>query len=301
MIPVTRKPTTLRIAEAIAILKCAPSTTQRILSQDLPKKDPLGVARTAGILAAKKTPELLPYCHPIPLDAVDVRFKVEEGQITATARVEAIWKTGVEMEALCAASVAALTLYDMLKPVDGNLEITSVKLLSKIGGKSDHKQTLPEGLLAAVLTCSDSAYQGKRDDLSGKIILDRLKDLGLDASYAVLPDEKALLSKKIEELCGLGLNLILTTGGTGLSPRDVTVEAVRGLMDREIPGITEAARSHGQARTPLSMFSRGIAAQRGQTLILTLPGSPKAVEEWLDALLPGLLHAFPMMQGEGHP
>lgn len=301
MIPISRKPSTLRIAEAEAVLRCSKETTQRVLSQDLPKKDPLGVARTAGIMAAKRTPDLLPYCHPIPLDGVEVHFKLEEGRITASTRVEAVWKTGVEMEALCAASIAALTLYDMLKPVDATMEIGPMRLLSKKGGKSERRVELPVGLMAAVLTCSDSAYQGKRDDQSGKAILDRLKDLGLDSSYAVLPDEKGPITRKIEELCGLGVGLILTTGGTGLSPRDVTVEAVRDLMDREIPGLAEAARAHGQQRTPLSMFSRGLAAQRGQSLILTLPGSPKAVEEWLDALLPGILHAFPMMKGGGHP
>ena len=300
MIPLSRKAKTLRTAEARAVLSCSPGTTGKILSQDLPKKDPLGVARTAGIMAAKKTPELLPYCHPIPLDGVELHFKLEEGRITALSRVEAVWKTGVEMEALTAVSVAALTLYDMLKPIDDSMEIISVKLLSKKGGKSDFKMKLAPGLLAGVLTVSDGVYQGKREDLSGRRIEKRLQEWGIQPIYALVPDEKSQISAKLEEWCGMNFSLILTTGGTGLSPRDVTVEAMRELLDREMPGIAEAARAHGQDRTPYSMMSRGLAGQRGKTLLAALPGSPRAVEEWLDALLPGIFHGIPMMKGEGH-
>ena len=92
----------------------------------------------------------------------------------------------------------------------------------------------------------------------------------------------------------------MTTGGTGLGPRDVTVEATEAVIDRQIPGVMEAARGYGQRRTPYAMLSRGIAGQKGKTIILNLPGSSRGVEETLDAVFPSILHAYPMMQAGGH-
>ena len=100
---------------------------------------------------------------------------------------------------------------------------------------------------------------------------------------------------------GVDCDVILTTGGTGLSPRDVTVEAAKEVIEREIPGVAEAARAYGQRRTSRAMLSRGVAGQRGKSVIVTLPGSTKAVEEWMAALFPGLLHAFDVMRSRpGH-
>ncbi|TLY32740.1 MAG: cyclic pyranopterin monophosphate synthase MoaC, partial [Ignavibacteria bacterium] len=128
---VSAKPNTLRTAKAAAILKVRPSTIEAINSGNLPKADPLGVARVAGIQAAKNTGLLIPYCHQVPLDHIHVSISLDNSRITITAEVKAIWKTGVEMEALVAASASALTLYDMLKIIDDEMEITSVRLLGK--------------------------------------------------------------------------------------------------------------------------------------------------------------------------
>jgi len=132
---VTDKIDTLRTAVARSTLVASPETIRRLKANDLPKKDVLVIARTAGVMAAKKTSELIPYCHPLPIDLIEVAFEISEDRLDAVATVEAIWKTGVEMEALTAASVATLTVYDMLKPVDQNLEIVSTKLVKKKGGK----------------------------------------------------------------------------------------------------------------------------------------------------------------------
>jgi molybdenum cofactor synthesis domain-containing protein len=204
------------------------------------------------------------------------------------------------MEALTAVSVAALTLYDMLKPIEDNLEILSCKLVEKTGGKSDFVEKIPPGFKAAVLVTSDGTAKGAREDKSGRIIEARLKALGLEPSYTVLPDEKDLIILKLKELCQRGVWLIVTTGGTGLGPRDVTVEATRAVIDREIPGIMEAARVYGQRRTPYAMLSRGLAGQKGKTIVLNLPGSSKGVEESLNAVFPAVLHAYKMMGGGGH-
>jgi len=297
---VTRKIETLRRAIAESRVQAKPETLKRLLANDVPKKDILPIARAAGVMAAKKTPELLPYCHPIAIDSVEIELDVRESFILIHASVEAVAKTGVEMEALTAASVTALTLYDMLKPIDTTLEITGTKLLLKEGGKTSFQEKIPANFKAAVIVTSDSTSRGNRQDKSGKVILERLASLGISAEYSVIPDDKELIKSCLLGHCSSGINLILTTGGTGLGPRDVTVEAVEEVIDREIPGIMEVARSFGQRRTPYAMLSRGLAGQKGGTLIVTLPGSSRGVEESLDAVFPSILHAFKMMRGASH-
>src|SRR3989338_5696799 len=297
---ITSKTETLRKATASSVVLAAAQTIERLKSNDVPKKDILIIARAAGVMAAKKTQEIIPYCHPIPIDSVDIHFEVLTDRIVITASVEAIWKTGLEMEALVTASVTALTIYDMLKPVDKEIEIVSTTLQSKEGGKSDFVEKIPQGFQAAVIVTSDGTFQGKREDKSGKVIKERLERYGINPSYTILPDDKKMITEKLDELCKQGVFLILTTGGTGLGPRDVTVEATREVIDREIPGITEAARSYGQDRTPYAMLSRGLAGQKGNTIIVNLPGSSKGTEETLNAIFPAVLHSYKMMDGFGH-
>lgn len=297
---VTDKIETLREARAQSEIRAHPEVIRSMLANDVPKKDVLAVARVAGIMAAKKTPELIPYCHPLLIDDVRIEFDVQTDRIVVSAAVEAVGKTGVEMEALSAASVAALTIYDMLKPLDRAMEIVSTKLEEKKGGKSDFQEHIPPGFRAAVIVTSDGTFRGTREDKSGRIIKERLERFGIEPEYTVLPDDKDTIVTKLKELCGRGARLILTTGGTGLGPRDVTVEATREMIDREIPGVMEAARSFGQARTPYAMLSRGLAGQKGDTLIVNLPGSSNGVRESLDAIFPAILHSFAMMGGKGH-
>lgn len=299
---VSAKVTTLRTASACATLKVSPATIGMLRRNELPKGDPLPVAKVAAIQAAKNTSQLIPYCHPLPVDFVGVEFLTGESAITATVTVKAIYKTGVEMEALAAASVAALTLYDMMKMVDEEMEITGVKLLSKSGGKSDFREQFAKPLRAAVLVMSDSIAAGKKDDRSGRLIVDRLNSLGLEiVDYNIIADETELITSALCNYADeLHCDLIVTTGGTGLSPRDCTPEAMAGVIERAVPGLAEAARAYGQARTPYSMLSRGLAGVRGDTLIINLPGSKKGVADSLDALFPAVLHAFKMLWGGGH-
>ena len=297
---VTSKPKTLRRATASGCVRTTAETIQRMQANDLPKKDVLPVARVAGVTAAKKTSDIIPYCHPLPIDSVEVDFEVHDNRVDITASVEAIWKTGVEMEALTAVSAAALTIYDMLKPVDKNIVIDAIKLDVKRGGKTDFSRRAPKGLKAAVIVTSDSTFDGTREDRSGKIICERLEAYGIAPAYEVLPDDAEKITGCLRELIDKGTNLILTTGGTGLGPRDVTVEATRSVIEREIPGITEAARAYGQDRTPYAMLSRGIAGVCGKTIVINVPGSSKGAEETMNAIFPAVLHAYGMLQGEGH-
>jgi len=294
---------TLRIARARGVVKAGEETLRLVESGSVAKGNVLEMARTAGIMAAKKTPELIPLCHQLPIDTITVDFDISENEIAVEASVKAIWKTGVEMEALTAVSVACLTIYDMLKPHDKGLEISGVKLIEKRGGKTDFQENYKEPLKIAVLVLSDSVAAGKKEDRSGKIIVDRLKNLPVEvATYEILPDELAIIKSRLLELTDSGsIDLLLTTGGTGLSPRDITVEATMDIIEREVPGISEAVRSHGFRRTPYAMLSRGIAGVRNKTIIINLPGSSRGAAESMDALFPWVLHSFRILRSGGHP
>jgi molybdenum cofactor biosynthesis protein MoaC len=303
LISIEHKIETHRTAKAEGFVKMASETVRKAKANEGPKKDVFITARVAGMIAAKKTPDLIPDCHPLLLEKVEVVVGPLEDSVKVSAEVSCTAKTGVEMEALAAVSAACLTIYDMLKPLDKNMEITGIKLLEKTGGKSDFKHQVPSGFRAAVITSSDRSHQGLREDVSGPYLVEVLKGLGVaEPSYDLLPDDKPTLVSKLTQLCEGGVDLILTTGGTGLSPRDVTVEAANEVIEREIPGIMEAARSFGQKKTPYAMLSRGVAGQRGKTLIVTLPGSKSGCEETVQALFPSLLHAFkPMKTGKPRP
>lgn len=302
MLDISEKTNTLRIATAQATLIASPATIARIKERAVPKGDPLEVARVAAIQAAKSTSQIIPYCHPLPVAYVGVEFDLAEKAIVVATTVKALYKTGVEMEALTAASVAALTLYDMLKMLDETMEIVSVKLISKEGGKSDFREQYEPPLRAAVIVMSDSIASGEKSDLSGRLIAQRLMKEGLEVTdYKIVPDNPAIIQQTLLTYTDeTQVDLVMTTGGTGFGPRDNTPEVMQKVIEREIPGIPEAVRAYGQERTPYSMLSRAKAGIRGKTIIINLPGSKKGVAESLDALFPGIFHSFKMLRGSGH-
>ncbi len=148
-----------------------------------------------------------------------------------------------------------------------------------------------------ILTMSDKGSRGERIDESGQIIMEMVKPVGEVLLYEIIPDEKELIKKKLLEYSER-VDLILTTGGTGLSPRDVTPEATLEVIEREIPGIAEAMRYEGLKKTPRAMLSRAVAGVRGGCLIINLPGSPKAVRENLEVILPVIAHAIEKIKGD---
>lgn len=153
----------------------------------------------------------------------------------------------------------------------------------------------------AVLTASDKGARGEREDRSAEVVKEMVSQIGGEiVAYDVVPDEKEALREKLLEYTDeKKLDLVLTTGGTGLSPRDVTPEATLEVIERQVPGISEAMRLKGLEKTPHAMLSRAVAGSRGRTLIINLPGSPQAVRENLEVVLPAIPHAIEILQGRG--
>ena len=301
MVDITHKNTTLRIAVASAIVTVsADETIAAIKEGRVPKGDVFEMSKAAGLLGVKKTPELLPDCHPIPIEYTGFSFEIDGRQIHILCEVKTIYKTGVEVEAMHGASIAALNMYDMLKPIDKGVEIGSIKLLSKKGGKSDLKAS-GSGLKGGVVICSDSVSAEKAEDRTGLAIQKRLIGLGLACEgVEVVPDEKEGIAAKLSSLSDAGCDLIVFSGGTGAAPRDVTFEALSPLIEKRLSGVEEAMRSYGQARTPVAMFSRSLAGIYKNAIVLALPGSTAGATDSLNAVMPTLLHLIEVIQGKRH-
>ena len=302
MIDVSPKFNTLRYALAEGKVFAKQETIQLVRDKKVPKGDVAAIARSAGISAAKRTPDWIIFCHVIPIDWAEVRVTVEDDHIKAEAEVRSVWKTGVEMEAITAVSAALLNVYDMLKPLDDTLSMGDISVVKKKGGKSNYTDSFERPIRAAVLVISDSTFKGAREDKSGKIIKNYLTEKEINVEvYDVLPDLKEQITERLIELTDSDkIDLIFTTGGTGFGPKDYTPEATKPVLDKEAPGIAEAIRKHGKDRTPFAMLSRELCGIRGQTIIINLPGSSRGAKESLEALFPGLLHGFPMLWGGGH-
>ena len=302
MVDITNKSNTLRIATAQAkVVVSKQATIDAINNRTVPKGDVFAMSKSAGLLGVKNTPLILPDCHPLPIEFTGIEYTIDGLEIIIEVTIKTIYKTGVEVEAMHGASVVALNIYDMLKPIDKDIEIHAIKLLNKKGGKSDYKNKFKGLLNAAVVVCSDTISAGQKEDRDGKAIIEKLKSLDVAIfDYIVIPDEFDSIQLKVKKYCSDKVNLVIFTGGTGLSSRDVTPEAIRPLLDREIPGIEETIRSYGQNRMPYAMLSRSVAGTIGKTLVLALPGSTKGAEESMDAVFPSILHVFGIMGGAQH-
>ena len=302
MVDITHKSTTLRTAIAQAVVKVSkPETIEAIKNDTVPKGHVFAMSKAAGLLGVKRTPDILPDCHPLPIEFTGVEYDINGLEITVLFTVKTIYKTGVEVEAMHGASVVALNMYDMLKPIDKGIEIHAIKLLEKKGGKSDFRDRFRKDLKAAVVVCSDTISAGHKEDRAGKAIIEKLESCDVKISeYVIIPDEIEDIQAKAKQYESQGIDMVIYTGGTGLSGRDVTPEALIPLLDRRIPGIEEAIRNYGQDRTPFSMLSRSVAGTIKDTLILALPGSTNGAKESMDAIFPAVLHSFRILKGARH-
>lgn len=302
MVDITHKSNTLRKAIAQAIVRVSlPQTIEAIRNRTVPKGDVLECARVAGLFAAKRTADMIPDCHPLPVEFTSVNYEVSDMEVTIFVEIHTIYKTGVEVEAMHAASVVALTMYDMLKPIDKGVTIEQIKLVEKRGGKSDRTPGVTQSISARIVVCSDTISAGKGEDRAGEIIREKLEKHGVQVvDKLIIPDDRDQIQSLAKESQMKGIALIVFTGGTGLSPRDITPEALAEIIDRRIPGIEEAIRSYGQQRTPYAMLSRSLVGQIGDSVVLALPGSSSGAGESIDAIFPAFLHVFKVMEGKRH-
>ncbi len=298
---IVAKKSSLRTAVAEAIVTVSRTETiAAIQNGTVPKGNVFEFSRAAGLFGVKRTSDVIPDCHPLPVEFTAITHRIADLSIYITVEVHTVYKTGVEVEAMHGASVSALTLYDMLKPIDPGIVISGIRLVRKTGGKSATAAPRSD-VKCAVVVCSDTVFQGINKDSSGKAIIDRLGGYGIhDIFSTAVPDEQDAIRNTAIHLKDKGFDLVIFCGGTGLSPRDVTPEALEPLIDRPIPGLMEAARNFGQQRTPFAMLSRGVAGFSGDTLLLTTPGSRSGALDTLDALFPQLLHVFNVKAGERH-
>ncbi|MFO7610153.1 MAG: bifunctional molybdenum cofactor biosynthesis protein MoaC/MoaB [Candidatus Krumholzibacteriia bacterium] len=289
---VSDRATTLRRATAEALVTMRPDTVAAIRAGTVPKGDVAAVTRAAGLLGLKRTPDLLPFCHVIPVDHAEVEVTVGDDGVRVRVSVTAVARTGVEVEAMTGAAVAALNVYDMVKPLDPTARLGGVQVVHKSGGRSDFRRGAAPDLRAGVLVVSDSVAAGRATDSAGAAVAADLAAAGVTvAARAVVADDPGAIAAAVRTWTDdAGLGLVVCVGGTGPGPRDVTPEALRPLLDKEIPGLGEAARAHGGERTPLACLSRGLGGLRGEAVVVALPGAERAARESLAALLPALLH-----------
>lgn len=302
MIDITHKTTTQRTAIAQAIVRVSKTETIEAIEQDkVPKGNVFAMSKAAGLLGVKKTPDLLPDCHPIPIEYTGIEFEINGLEIRVLCTIKTIYKTGVEVEAMHGASVVALNMYDMLKPIDKGIEIQYIKLVEKKGGKSDYIDRFHKDLRAAVVVCSDTISKGQKEDRAGKAIIKKLESCNVEIfDYCIIPDEEKSIQEKAQSYSDADIDLVIFSGGTGLSKRDVTPDALEAIIERKIPGIEEAIRAYGQQRTPYSMLSRSVAGTIGTTLVLAMPGSTNGAKESMDAVFPSVLHVFGILKGARH-
>lgn len=319
MIDVGRKRVTRRRAIAAGTITVGPVAFRKIKEKALPKGDVLALAEIAGITGAKKTPDLIPMCHTLPLDQVTIHCVLREPDaVDVYCQVTAHAKTGVEMEAIMGTQAALATIWDLVKGTEPNLLIGDIKLLVKEGGKSGlwinpdgipdwleaqlPPQNTLQGIKAALLVMSDRASKGEYEDKSGVLLKELLEQAGAQLTgYDVIPDQPETIAEHIRKLCDEEKpDLLLASGGTGPGPRDVTPEVVEDLCDRMLDGLGEVLRRESAAFTDTAWLSRMTAGMRGGTLIIALPGSPKAVKECWEIVAPFLGDALQKIAGQGH-
>lgn len=284
MVNITHKRSSLRTAIAQATVKVSHPETIRAIEQDLvPKGNVFEMAKTAGLFAVKRTSDMIPDCHPLPVEFTKVHYEIEGLCIHIQIEVHTIYRTGVEVEAMHGASVIALTMYDMLKPIDKGIEIQNIKLIRKKGGKSDFKNKVTASEPITFIQCSDDTYQHLETDQLTAVMTTILSKNDLHLQPTIyLPENGELIKEhiKAQQDCPL----ILITGKTEQINHILTP-----LFDQKIPGIGEVIRQYQNERNPGAFFSDCIGGILNHSLVITLPASSTDLSAALHALFPYVL------------
>jgi cyclic pyranopterin phosphate synthase len=301
MVDITHKNASLRKAVAEARIHVSNAETiEAIVQLRVPKGNVFEVARTAGLFGVKRTSDLIPDCHPLPIEFTKIDFQIEGQTIQILVEVHSIYKTGVEVEAMTGASITALTMYDMLKPIDKGVSIENIRLISKSGGKSDRKGSKKPRKIQVVV-CSDGVSQGLRSDKSGAYLIEALQHIGIETrALIVIPDEVERIQQEIIRAHEERLDAIIFSGGTGMGPRDVTYETLENILDKTLPGMSEIGTVYGQDRVNTAFLGRSIAGISRGMLVMGIPGSLGAAKDYFQAWFPQCLHALDMAEGEEH-
>jgi cyclic pyranopterin phosphate synthase len=307
MVDVGSKPVTDRRAVAEGRVRVGAEVAAAIRSNSLKKGDLLQVARLGGIQAAKRTSDLVLLCHPLPLSHIDVDAQLDGDEVVLTASVRTAGQTGVEMEALAAVAGAALNVVDMGKSLNPAIEIVSLRVVEKTGGKSGPKPPASTGVRVAILTVSDSRTAGTAQDTATPLLIEAVQNFlgGKVIATKLVADDRDAIAHQLRDWATdeTAPTLILTTGGTGVGPRDVTPEATLDAVERTHPSLLELARARCLPGKPHAYLSRGIAGVVGKTLIVNLPGSPKGAVDTLRLIADVLPHTLETLRGEeqNHP
>ncbi len=294
MINISHKRNSLRYAKASGKLTSTPDVITKVKNREIPKGDLLEIARSAGIQAGKRTSEWIVFCHSMPIDWIEISYEIQNDAIIFIAEVEAVWKTGVEMEAVTAVMAAMLNAYDMLKPMDAQITMGEIKLLEKRGGKSDMRDSFDPPIRTALVSVDTAKKEGHRVDRSSNVIRKFLENESVEiVTEQQLNEEEETVKNYLLNLTdNKTAELIFLCGSTGPASKDVVPKVIREISDREVPGISHAMHQYGLVRTPYAMISDQVAGIRNGVLMVALPGSKKGASECMDALFPGLLHIF---------
>lgn len=306
MVDVGHKPVTDRRAVAHGRVVVGPDVARAIRENSLKKGDLLQVARLGGVGAAKRASDLVLLCHPLPLSHVEVEAHLDGDCVQIVASVKTAGQTGVEIEALTAVMGAALNVVDMGKALNPHITITDVRVVEKHGGKSGPGEgPSATSCLVALLIVSDSRSAGEKEDLATPLLTEAVAQfLGAEVwRSALTPDEQTPIEAQLRSWVEApdAPHLILTSGGTGVGPRDVTPEATSAVIERFHPGLLELARARCLPGKPHAYLSRAVAGVARSTLIVNLPGSPRGAADTLRLMADVLPHALQTLRDPASP
>ena len=291
MVDVGEKPISQRVAVAAGRVLVNEHTFALIQSGGMKKGDVLTVAQIAGVMGAKRTPDIIPMCHPILMDGINLELSLDEHRSSVG--------NGGTYRCQHRRSDSVRYVQSGAKGYDDHGHPPAFQ------NRRNPRRLQTGGRImaytAAVITISDKGYRGEREDTSGPNLVKILTEKGFDVTYtAIVPDEAEMIQSELLKCADeKKIALVLTTGGTGFSPRDITPEAAMEVIQRLTPGIPEAMRAESMKITPKGCLSRSVAGIRARTLIITLPGSQKASAENILAVIDPVAHGLDMLYSEG--